>query len=128
MGGHLHVSAALAPGETRYSYKRLGGPRGRSGRVRDSIPPIVEPVASHYTELSQPKQNVYLSIIEYVNCLQPSFYWGLKVSSIPSKCIMLELLRHVQIPSCFSASDVTLLYKAPVVMFAPCINDKHFII
>jgi hypothetical protein len=35
MGGQHHAPAALPPGKTRYPlYRRLGGPQGRSGRVR----------------------------------------------------------------------------------------------
>ena len=47
----------LLPTKTRYPfYRRLGGPRGRSGEVRKISPPpgfdprIVEPVASRYTD------------------------------------------------------------------------------
>ena len=40
VGGQRHAPAALSPGETRYSlYRRLGGPQGRSGRVRKIPPP-----------------------------------------------------------------------------------------
>jgi hypothetical protein len=36
VGGQHHASAALPPGKTRYPlYRRLGGPQGRSGRVRN---------------------------------------------------------------------------------------------
>jgi hypothetical protein len=55
--GQRHASAALTLGKTRYSlYRRLGGPQGRSGRVRKiSHPPgfdprAVQPVASRYTD------------------------------------------------------------------------------
>jgi len=35
MGGHRHAPATLLPGKTRYLlHRRLGGPQGRSGRVR----------------------------------------------------------------------------------------------
>ena len=35
VGGQRHASACLPPGKTRYLlYRRLGGPQGRSGRVR----------------------------------------------------------------------------------------------
>ena len=35
MGGRRHAPAALPPGNNRYPlYRRLGGPQGRSGRVR----------------------------------------------------------------------------------------------
>ena len=38
--GQHHVPAALPPEKTRYPlYKRLGGPQGRSGRVRKISPP-----------------------------------------------------------------------------------------
>jgi hypothetical protein len=56
----VKVKAALRPGKTRYPlYGRLGGPQGRSGRVRKISPPpgfdlrTVQPVASP-TELSRP--------------------------------------------------------------------------
>jgi hypothetical protein len=41
VGGHRHVPAALPLGKgTLYSlYRRLGGPQGRSGRVRKISPP-----------------------------------------------------------------------------------------
>ena len=41
VGGHRHAPAALPPGkETRYAlYSRLGGPQGRSGRVRKILSP-----------------------------------------------------------------------------------------
>ena len=39
MDGHRHALAALPPGKTRYPlYRRLGGPQGRSGRVRKISP------------------------------------------------------------------------------------------
>jgi hypothetical protein len=57
VGGQLHAPAALPPGMTRYPlYRRLGGPKGRSGRVRKISPPpafdpqTVQPVASRYTD------------------------------------------------------------------------------
>jgi hypothetical protein len=40
LGGQRHAPAALPPGMTRYPlYSRLGGPQGRSGRVRKISPP-----------------------------------------------------------------------------------------
>ena len=45
VGGQRHAPATLPPGNTRYPlYRKLGGPQGRSGRLRkiwphqDSIP------------------------------------------------------------------------------------------
>ena len=56
-GGRRHVPDALTPGKTRYPlHRRLGGPQGRSGRVRNISPPpgfdprTVQPVASRYTD------------------------------------------------------------------------------
>ena len=41
VGGQRHDPAALAPGKTRYPlYRRLGGHKGRSGRVRKISPHI----------------------------------------------------------------------------------------
>ena len=52
----------LKPRETRYPlYRRLCGPQGRSGQVRIISPPsgfdprIVQPVASRYTDYTDPK-------------------------------------------------------------------------
>jgi hypothetical protein len=57
MGGQRHAPAALPPGKTRYPlHRRLGGPQGRSGRVRKASPPpgfdprTVQPVPSRYTD------------------------------------------------------------------------------
>jgi len=49
VGGQGHAPAALPPGKTRYPlYRRLGGPRGRSGRVRKiSCPPGFECFTSY---------------------------------------------------------------------------------
>ena len=59
--GQHHAPAALPPGKTRYPlYRRLGGPQGRSGRVRKISPPpgfdplTVQPVASRYTDWAIP--------------------------------------------------------------------------
>ena len=55
-GSELCPGNSLTLGKTRYpSYRRLGGPQGRSGQVRKISPPpgfdprTVQPVASHYT-------------------------------------------------------------------------------
>jgi len=57
VGGQRHAPAALPPRKTRYSlYRRLGGPQGRSGRVRKISPPpgfeprTTQPVASRNTD------------------------------------------------------------------------------
>jgi hypothetical protein len=57
MGGQHHAPAALTPGKTWYPlYRRLGGPKGRSGRVRKISPPpgfeprTVKPVGSRNSD------------------------------------------------------------------------------
>jgi len=61
MGYQRHAPAALPPGKTLYPlYRRLGGPLGRSGRVRKiSLPTgfdsrTVQSVASRYTDWAIP--------------------------------------------------------------------------
>jgi hypothetical protein len=58
VGGQLPAPVAFSPGKTRYPLcRRLGGPQGRSGRVRKISPPpgfdprTIQPVASRYTDL-----------------------------------------------------------------------------
>ena len=57
VGGQRHAPAALTPRKTRYPlYRRLGGPQGRSERVRKITPPpgfdsrTVQSVTSNYTD------------------------------------------------------------------------------
>ena len=79
VGGQRHAPAALEPGITRYPlYRRLGGPQGRSGRVRKiSLPPGFDPrtvqlVASRYPG---PRfiQNTF-RCVEQVKKLTVAFY------------------------------------------------------
>jgi hypothetical protein len=40
VGGQRHAPAVISPGKTRYPlYRRVGGPQGRSGRVRKILSP-----------------------------------------------------------------------------------------
>jgi hypothetical protein len=57
VGGQHHAPAALPSVKIRYPLcRRLGGPQGRSGRVRKISPPpgfdsrTVQPVAGYYTD------------------------------------------------------------------------------
>ena len=61
VGGQRHSWSALLPGKTRYPvYRRLGGPQGRSGRVRKISPSpgfgprTFQPIASRCTEYAIP--------------------------------------------------------------------------
>jgi hypothetical protein len=60
-GGQSHAPAALHLGKSWYPLcNRMGGPQGRSGRVRKISPPrgfdprTVRPVASSYTDCAIP--------------------------------------------------------------------------
>jgi hypothetical protein len=59
--------------ETRYPlYRRLGGPQGRSGRVRkiSPAPPwFVQPVASRYTDWAIPAAGIFQPNKQRTNCL-----------------------------------------------------------
>jgi hypothetical protein len=67
VSGQLHAPVALPPEKSpRYPfYRRLGGPQSRSGRygevtisyptgTRTPAPPVVQPVASRYTDWAIP--------------------------------------------------------------------------
>jgi hypothetical protein len=61
-----HATADLPPGKTRHQvYRRLGGPQGRSGRVRKISPPprfdtrTVQLLASRYTDYTIPAPDMY---------------------------------------------------------------------
>jgi hypothetical protein len=80
LGGQRHALAALPPERTRYPlYGRLGGPHGRSGRVRNILPPsgfdprTVQPVASRYTDWAIPAyvlcHDLLLCVVIFKNVL-----------------------------------------------------------
>jgi len=63
VGCQCHAPAALPPGMSRHSLHRmLGGPQGRSGRVKKISPPPrfdlrnVQPVKSRYNDWAIPAQ------------------------------------------------------------------------
>ena len=56
VGGQCHAADSLPPGKTRYQmYRRMGGPQGRTERMRKISPPprfdsrTIQPVACRYT-------------------------------------------------------------------------------
>jgi hypothetical protein len=70
MDGQCHGPAVLPPGKTRYPlYMRLGGPQGRSGRVRKTSPKpglnpgTVQPLASRYTDCAIPSHDRILYVM-----------------------------------------------------------------
>ena len=78
MGGQRHSPAVLPPGKKRYPlYRRLGGPRGRSGQVRKIRPPdpwTIQPVASGYIDCAMPDHQLpeYVFILTQLVTLRAS--------------------------------------------------------
>jgi hypothetical protein len=83
VGGQLYAPAALPERLTRYPlYRRLGGPKGLSGRVRKISPPpgfdprTVHSVASRYTDYA-----IDFAYVNFVSHIQPQNFVPLKVLS-----------------------------------------------
>ena len=89
-GSASRPGRSLPPRKTRYPlYRRLGGPKGRSGQVRKISPPpgfdprIVQPVANRYTDYAtRPTIYIYIYIYIYV-CVCVCVYWGCLRSGCP---------------------------------------------
>jgi hypothetical protein len=93
--GQSHAPAALPPGKICYPlYRRLGGPQGRSGRVRKISPTLgfdprtVQLVPSRYTVYAIPMCTVSLSLTTQWRRASRFIFW---------------LIRHLAV-----ASDITL--------------------
>jgi hypothetical protein len=74
VGAHRHALAALHPGKTRYPlYRRLGGPQGRSGKVRKISPPpgfdrrTFQSVASRNIDCGISNNNNNIQTLNYIN-------------------------------------------------------------
>jgi hypothetical protein len=107
VGGQRHVPAALPPGKSRYPlYRRLGGPQGRSGRVRKiCLPPgfdprTLHPVANRYTDWAVPAHshhnNMYYIPLKYMAVwIGKNFEipWRWRQTFVPKRC-NLYIKRH----------------------------------
>ena len=91
VGGQRHAPAALPPGKTTYpSYRRLGGPQGRSGEVRKiSLPPGFNPrtVQSLYRLSYAGPQYTYIGYV-YVVCKEQNIT---KITVNMNKCASFTL-------------------------------------
>jgi len=65
VGNQRHAPATLPPGKTRNPlYRRLGGPQGRSGRLRKywhppgSDPRTAQAIAIRYTDSANPTHDI----------------------------------------------------------------------
>jgi len=82
VGGQCHAPAALPPRKTRYPlHRRLGGPQGRSGRVRKiSRPQGLDPwtfqsVAISHTDWAIPAQTYIWVLVLLIDTLYGSNYY-----------------------------------------------------
>ena len=89
-GSASRPGRCLPSEKTRYLlYRRLGGPQGRSGRVRKiSSPPgfdprTVQPVASRYTDYAARPTWKYI----YINSSCPIFMLHRKLASMSLLCV-----------------------------------------
>jgi hypothetical protein len=78
VGGQRHAPAALPPRKTRYPlYRRLGGPQGRSGRVRKMSPP-----AGFGTRTVQPNLIIRMEIYYPATSEKLNFQHGKKLRKL----------------------------------------------
>jgi hypothetical protein len=96
VGGRHHAPATLPPGKTRYPlYRRLGGPQGRSGRVRKISPPsgfdprTVQPTASCYTGPRLILEHIKMGFrvfrrehVEWSNVAQSCVFWRAVLNTV----------------------------------------------
>jgi hypothetical protein len=108
VGGQHHAPAALPPGKTRYPlYRWLGGPQGRSKRVRKISPP---PTGIRPPDRPTRSQSLYNRLYYFITASSP-----IRLSSFHSK-------------SCFSS-----VYTLPAVccniassiQAAACTSSAH---
>ena len=109
VGGQGHGYAVLPPGKTRYPlYRRLGGPQGRSGRVRKIPPPpgfdprTVQPVLIPTTlsrsqnRITAPKYLIYLgwlAVLSFTLNLFSVNYYGQKTLWV--FIFLVRVSRHI---------------------------------
>jgi hypothetical protein len=118
MGGERHASATLTPGKTRYSLNsRLGGPQGRSGRVRKiSLPPVfdlrtVQPVASRYTDCAIPAHTIRWIPAD----ISPNVKWPGRGTVVHTPCAFIastvtnvSVVLYKRMPCCHFLSNLSL--------------------
>jgi hypothetical protein len=113
-------SSCFTPVKTRspsYMYRRLGGPQGRSGRVRKTLPPTVfdlrtvQPVATP-TELSQP------TLKHLPNKILLKLYFQDTLASVRTICFNIKqppILSVVVIRVCYFCPVFSFLYYFPLL-------------
>jgi hypothetical protein len=101
VGGQRHASAALPPGKTRYPlYRRLGGPQGRSGRVRkispppEFDPPTYHPVVGRNTDWAVPAHPVHSTLFLMHLIVFFNLRLGLPSGLFPRHVMCISPLHH----------------------------------
>jgi hypothetical protein len=80
VGGKRHAPTALPPGNTRYPlYRRLGGPQGRSGRVRKISAPHEDSIHGHV-------MFIFVLFFLIMSVLRGSFFGPLGVECTVTLC------------------------------------------
>jgi hypothetical protein len=117
VGGQRHNSAAIPPGKTRYPmYRGLGGPQGRSGRMRKISPPpgfgprSFQPVASRYIEYAIPA----LQRPSYPLCVVRRFSTLLLASSSLTCELSLVYVRISRYYHCFCV--ILYVFRLPLFL------------
>jgi hypothetical protein len=115
VGGQGHAPAALPLGRTRYPLsRRLGGPQGRSGRVRKISPQpgfdprTVQPVASRYTDRAVPAHTYftptnsnYCVFVTLLHILQMYLFMYLRFNPAGNTVPLFFWVRLSDIAKCF---------------------------
>jgi hypothetical protein len=131
VGGQHHGPAALPLGKTRYPLcSRLGGPQGRSGRVRKISPPpgfdpwTIQPIANHYNDWATLAPNCGIKNLICAWCCPPALFFPL----LPHLCYGLGFTSVKQ--SCFRSDVMRSYFMSGVIQFPiRCLNlCMYFII
>ena len=108
VGGQRHAPAILPPGKTRYPlYRRLGGPQGRSGRVRKiSSTPGFEP------RTVQPSVAAWIIFLLCVKiAFPPCTRFPANYQATRLQCVRTLTLYTVERPLSLTRNNITIICK-----------------
>jgi len=118
VGGQRHAPAAVPPWKTRHPlYRRLSGPHGRYGRVRNISPPpgfdfrVVQPVASRHTDCAIPTHGL-MPVVSIMYLAGFFCYFSF---------VMLSYVQHLVQLEC--ASDISVRHRRGMASY---IWSRHY--